>query len=160
VVNDGRAVAQTAHVADIMQLVDRMEEIVTSGMRVPLSNRIMVEEEEFLSIIDQLRLSVPQEIKQARRVVQERQQILGTAQDEAAKILSVAKERAEYLMNEQGLINEAKSRSEEILRQAKDGSKRSMGEVDVYALQILTQLEQALQQNLQQIQQAKNVIGR
>ncbi|HVB65193.1 MAG TPA: ATPase [Nitrolancea sp.] len=159
-VNDGRAVAQTAHVADIMQLVDRMEEIVTSGMRVPLSNRIMVEEEEFLSIIDQLRLSVPQEIKQARRVVQERQQILGTAQDEAAKILSVAKERAEYLMNEQGLINEAKSRSEEILRQAKDGSKRSMGEVDVYALQILTQLEQALQQNLQQIQQAKNVIGR
>jgi len=160
VVNDGRAVAQTAHVADIMQLVDRMEEIVSSGMRVPLSNRIMVEEEEFLSIIDQLRLSVPQEIKQARRVVQERQQILGTAQDEAAKILSVAKERAEYLMNEQGLINEAKSRSEEILRQAKDGSKRSMGEVDVYALQILTQLEQALQQNLQQIQQAKNVIGR
>ena len=159
-VNDGRAVAQTAHVADIMQLVDRMEEIVSSGMRVPLSNRIMVEEEEFLSIIDQLRLSVPQEIKQARRVVQERQQILGTAQDEAAKILSVAKERAEYLMNEQGLINEAKSRSEEILRQAKDGSKRSMGEVDVYALQILTQLEQALQQNLQQIQQAKNVIGR
>lgn len=158
--NDGRAVTQTGHVADIMQLVDRMEELITSGMRVPLSNRIMVEEEEFLSIIDQLRLSVPQEIKQARRVVQERQQIIGTAQDEAAKILSVAKERAEYLMNEQGLINEAKSRSEEILRQAKDGSKRSMGEVDVYALQILTQLEQTLQQNLQQIQQAKNVVGR
>jgi vacuolar-type H+-ATPase subunit H len=160
VVSDGRAVAQTAHVADIMQLVDRMEELITSGMRVPLSNRIMVEEEEFLSIIDQLRLSVPQEIKQARRVVQERQQIIGTAQDEAAKILSVAKERAEYLMNEQGLINEAKSRSEEILRHAKDGSKRSMGEVDVYALQILTQLEQTLQQNLQQIQQAKSVVGR
>jgi vacuolar-type H+-ATPase subunit H len=159
-VNDGRGVAQTAHVADIMQLVDRMEEIVTSGMRVPLSNRIMVEEEEFLSIIDQLRLAVPQEIKQARRVVQERQQIIGSAQDEAAKILTVAKERAEYLMNEQGLINEAKSRSEEILRQAKDGTKRSMGEVDVYALQILSQLEQTLQQNLQQIQQAKNVVGR
>src|SRR6185437_14076249 len=143
----------------MMQLVDRLEELVNSAMRVPLSNRIMVEEEEFLSVIDQLRLSVPQEIKQARRVVQERQQIIGTAQDEAAKILSVAKERAEYLMNEQGLINEAKARSEEILRQAKDSTKRSMGEVDVYALQILTQLEQALQQNLQQIQQAKSVVA-
>ncbi len=142
-----------------MQLVDRLEELVTSGMRVPLSNRIMVEEEEFLTIIDQLRLSVPQEIKQARRVVQERQQVISSAQAEADKILSVAKERAEYLMNEQGLINEAKSRSEEILRQAKDNSKRSMGAVDVYALQMLNQLEQILQENLQQIQKAKDVVA-
>lgn len=140
-----------------MQLVDRLEELVTSAMRVPLSNRIMVEEEEFLTIIDQLRLSVPQEIKQARRVVQERQQIIATAQDEASKILATAKDRAEYLMNEQGLINEAKSRSEVILRQAKDGSKRSMSQVDGYALQVLTQLEETLQKNLQQIQQAKNM---
>lgn len=157
--SDVRPGTQTVHVADILQLVDRLEELVTAGMRVPLSNRIMVEEEEFLTIIDQLRLSIPQEIKQARRVVQERQQVITAAQAEADKILSVAKERAEYLMNEQGLINEAKSRSEEILRQAKDSSKRSMGEVDVYALQILTQLEQVLQQNLQQIQQAKGVVA-
>ena len=74
--SEGRAVAQAGHAADIMQLVDRMEDLITSGMRVPLSNRIMIEEEEFLSIIDQLRLSVPQEIKQARRVVQESQQII------------------------------------------------------------------------------------
>lgn len=155
--SDGRTGAQTAHVADMMQLVDRLEELVTSAMRVPLSNRIMVEEEEFLAVIDQLRLSVPQEIKQARRVVQERQQIIATAQDEASKILATAKDRAEYLMNEQGLINEAKSRSEEILRQAKDGSKRSMSQVDGYALQVLSQLEETLQRNLQQIQQAKNM---
>jgi vacuolar-type H+-ATPase subunit H len=140
--------------------VDRLEELVTAGMRVPLSNRIMVEEEEFLAIIDQLRMSVPQEIKQARRVVQERHQILTDAQGEADKILSVARERAEYLMNEQGLVNEAKARSEEILRQAKDAAKRSMGEVDVYALQMLTQLEHVLEQSLQQIQQAKEVVAR
>ena len=157
--SDGRPGTQTVHVADIMQLVDRLEELVTAGMRVPLSNRIMVEEDEFLSIIDQLRLSIPQEIKQARRVVQERQQVISSAQSEADKILSVAKERAEYLMNEQGLINEAKSRSEEILRQAKDSTKRSMGQVDVYALQVLTQLEQVMQQNLQQIQQAKDIVA-
>ncbi len=154
-----RSGSQTVQVADIMHLVDRLEELVTAGMRVPLSNRIMVEEEEFLAIIDQLRLSIPQEIKQARRVVQERQQVIASAQAEADKILSVAKERAEYLMNEQGLINEAKARSEEILRQTKDNSKRSMGEVDVYALQMLTQLEQVLQENLQQIQKAREVVA-
>lgn len=151
---------QSSHVVDILQLVDRLEELVTTGMRVPLSNRIMVEEEEFLAIIDQLRMSVPQEIKQARRVVQERHQIITEAQAEANRILTVAKERAEYLMNEQGLVNESKARSEEILRQAKESAKRSMGEVDVYALHILTQLEHVLGQSMQQIQQAKEAVAR
>lgn len=159
-VDDGRGTVQTGQPADILHLIDRLEDLVTNGTRVPLSSRVMIEEEEFLAVVDQLRLSVPQEIKQARRVVQDRQKIITDAQAEAEKILSVAKERAEYLMNEQGLVNEAKARSEEILRQAKDHAKRSMGEVDVYALQILTQLENLLQQSLQQIQQAKTVVTR
>jgi cell division septum initiation protein DivIVA len=159
-VGDGRGGAQTGQVTDILQLIDRLEELAGSGMRVPLSSRIMVEEEEFLAIIDHLRLSIPQEIKQARRIVQERHQIIAEAQAEADKILAVAKERAEYLMNDQGLVNEAKARSEEILRQARDSAKRSMGEIDVYALQMLTQLEHILQQNLEQVQQAREVVAR
>ena len=75
------------------------------------------------------------------------------------KICTIEAIRQIEVKTKEGSINEAKSRSEEILRQAKDGSKRSMGEVDVYAMQILTQLEQTLQQNLQQIQQAKSVVG-
>lgn len=120
----------------------------------------MVEEDEILTLVDQLRMSMPQEIKQARRIVQDRQKIITEAQAEADKILSVAKERAEYLMNEQGLVNEAKARSEEILRQSKEHSRSSMQEVDHYAMQMLTQLERVLEENLQQIQQAKEVMER
>lgn len=157
---DGRAnTKQAAQSSDILSFVDRLEDLVGNGTRVPLSNRIMVDEEEFLSAIDQLRLSLPQEIKQARRVVQERAKILSDAQAEAERIVSIAKERAEYLMNEQGLVNESKARSEEILRQAKDSAKRSMGQVDVYALQILTQLEEILEQDLQQIKHAKTAVS-
>ncbi len=145
---------------DILRLIDRLEELVASGMRVPLSSRVMVEEEEILALIDQLRLAVPNEIKLARKVVQERHRVITEAQAEADKILAVAKERAEYLMNDQGLVNEAKARSEEILRQAKENAKRSMGELDNYALQMLTQLEHLLQQQLEQIQQAKQVVNR
>lgn len=154
-VSDTRTSAQPTHthVNDILHLIDRLEEMAAEGKRVPLSNKIMVEEEELLAIIDQLRLSIPQEIKQARRVVQERHQIIAEAQTEADRILSIARERAEYLMSEHGLINEAKARGEEILRQAKDKEKRGMGEVDLYALQILSQLEQALEENLKQVEQ-------
>src|SRR4051794_35715394 len=110
--------------SDLLDLIDRLEEQVTSGKRVPLSNRVMVEEEEFLSVVDQLRQSLPAEIRQARRVVQERQKVILAAQAEAEKILSVAKERAEYLISEKGLTSEARVRSEELLRQARDQSKR------------------------------------
>lgn len=153
--DDGRGTTQTGQPIDILLLIDRLEDLMNNGMRVPLSNRVMIEEEEFLAVVDQLRLSLPQELKQARKVVQDRQKILTDAQAEAEKILAVAKERAEYLMNDQGLVNEAKARSEEILRQAKDSAKRTLGEVDVYALQMLTQLENILSQDLEQIKQAK-----
>ncbi|HUY99263.1 MAG TPA: hypothetical protein VMU89_02860 [Thermomicrobiaceae bacterium] len=153
--DDSRAKAQTGQPIDVLLLIDRLEDLMGNGMRVPLSNRVMVEEEEFLALLDQLRLSLPQELKQARRVVQDRQKILTDAQAEAEKILVVAKERAEYLMNDQGLVNEAKARSEEILRQAKENAKRTLGQVDVYALQMLTQLENILNQDLEQIKQAK-----
>lgn len=156
---ENRGNTQTNQNADLLFLVDRLEELISTATRVPFSNRVMIEEEEFLAIIDQLRLAVPQEVKQARRVVLERQKVITEAQAEADRILSIAKERAEYLMNDQGLVNEAKARSEELLRQSKDQAKRSMGEVDVYALQMLTQLENVLQDSLQQIKQAKDVVS-
>lgn len=156
---DGRGGhVQTSQPVDILLLIDRLEDLVTNGMRVPLSSRVMVEEEDILAVVDQLRLALPQEIKQARRVVQERQKILADAQAEADKILTVAKERAEYLMHEQGLVNEAKARAEEILRQAKDSAKRSMGEVDGYALRLLSELEAVLEEDLERIKHVKSAV--
>ncbi len=148
----------SAPATDILEVIDRLEEVVSQGSRVPWGGKVMIEEDELLTLVDQLRMSMPQEIKQARRVVQDRQKIITDAQAEADKILSVAKERAEYLMNEQGLVNEAKARSEEILRQSREHSRKSMEEVDEYALQMLTQLERVLQENLQQIREARDVM--
>ncbi|MDQ4044802.1 MAG: ATPase, partial [Chloroflexota bacterium] len=72
---------------DMLYLVDRLEELVSLGKRVPFSTRVMVEEEEFLALVDQLRVAVPNEIKQAQRVIKERERIIGEAQDEAAEIV-------------------------------------------------------------------------
>ena len=143
---------------DILELIERLEHLAEQSSRVPWGNKIMIDEEELLLLIDQLRMAMPQEIKQARRVVQDRQKIITDAQTEADKILSVARERAEYLMNEQGLVNEAKARSEELLRQSREHSRKSMQEVDQYAHQMLTQLERVLEENLNQIQQAKGIM--
>jgi hypothetical protein len=139
---------------DILYLVDRLEELVGMGKRVPFSGRVMVEEEEFLVLVDQLRVAVPNEIKQAQRVIKERERIIAEAQEEATKILDTARKRAEYYVSEQGILNEARQQGEEVLRQAEELRKRTMGELDVYALQQFNKVEDALREGLRIIDQA------
>jgi hypothetical protein len=144
---------------DILELIDRLEAQVTEGKRVLLSNRVIVEEGEFLALLDQLRDAVPVEIQQARRVIQERQKVILEAQAEAEKIIMTAKERVEYLISEKGLTAEARYRGEDYLRQGKETSKRLMGEVDRYASEVLDQLERVIRENLKDIENAKMKIA-
>ena len=139
---------------DIIYLVDRLEELVGMGKRVPFSGRVMVEEEEFLALVDQLRVAVPNEIRMAQRVIRERERIIAEAQTEAAKILKTARERAEYAVSEHGIVQEARQQGEEILRQVEERRRRTMGEVDVYALDQFATVEAAVREGLEIIERA------
>jgi hypothetical protein len=139
---------------DIIYLVDRLEELVGMGKRMPFSNRVMVEEGEFLALIDQLRVAVPNEIRMAQRVIRERERIIADAQNEAAKILKTARERAEYAVSEHGIVQEAMQQSEEILRQAEERKRRTMGEVDVFALEQFAKVEEAVREGLEIVERA------
>src|SRR5215203_5071601 len=150
----GEAHDQQSGAADILYLVDRLEELVSMGKRVPLSSRVMVEEEEFLALVDQLRVAVPNEIKQAQRVIREREHIIAEAQDEAARILDAAKKRAEYFVSQEGILNEARQQAEVILAQAEEKRKRALGEIDVYAIDQFNQVEDALREGLAIIDRA------
>ena len=133
---------------DVLLLLDRLEELVGVGRRVPFSTRVMVEEEEFLALLDRIRAAVPREIKQAQRVVEERSDIITDAQQEAAKILDMARTQAEYIISEQGVLAEARQRAEEVLQQAEQQRRRTMGEIDEYALQQIARAETAIQDGL------------
>ncbi|MGH9176798.1 MAG: ATPase [Vicinamibacterales bacterium] len=139
----------------MLELLDRLEAHVAEGKRVLLSNRIMVEEGEFMAIVDQLRESIPVEIQQARRVIQERQKIIIDAQSEATRIITQAKERADYLVGQQGVTAEARYQGENHLRQVRDTAKRTMVEVDGYARKQLDQVERVIKKSLAEIESAK-----
>lgn len=139
---------------DVLVLLDRLEELVGVGRRLPLSTRVMVEEEEFLELLDRIRAAVPREIQQAQRVVEERSDIITTAQQEAAKILDMARSQAEYIISEQGVTNEARQRGEEYLRQVEMEQRRSMGQIDEYALKQIGSVEEAIQDGLNLVMDA------
>ena len=99
---------------DILYLVDRLENLIASSRRMPLVNQIMVKEADILSIIDQMRTSIPDEIKQARRILQDKERILAQAQAEASKLKARAQEEAEEAVNREGLLRLADEKAEQI----------------------------------------------
>lgn len=138
-------------VVDIMYLVDRLEALVNSSRRVPLSSRIMLEEEEVLAVIEQMRQAVPGELKQAKKVLQDRDQIIKGAQTEADKIITMARERAEYLINSEGVLNMAKERGEQMLGDAQRDAQSTRQEIEQYAVEVLSNLEEQLRFQLHQV---------
>ncbi len=144
---------------DIMYLVDRLEALVNGSRRVPLSSRIMLEEEDLLAIVEQMRQTIPNEVKQARRVLQDREQILKQAQSEAEKIVTMARERAEYMINQEGILTMAKERGEQMLSDAQRDAQSTRSEIEQYAVDVLGHLEQQLELQLHQVRNGLQELG-
>ena len=99
---------------DILYLVGRLENLITNSRRVPLVNQIMVKEADILNIIDQMRSSIPDELKQARVVIHDKERILAQAQADANKLLAHAHEKAEDTVHGEGLLRLADEKAEQI----------------------------------------------
>lgn len=136
---------------DIFYLLDQLEELVSLSKRVPFSGRVMVEENEFLALVDQLRIAVPNEVKQAQRVIRERQAIIQESHEEATRILDAARKRADYFVSQDGILNEARLKSEQILQDALDARNRNLGVIDAYALEQFDKVERAMRDGLAMI---------
>ena len=140
---------------DILYLVDRLENLIASSHRIPLTNQIRIKEVDILNIVDQMRTSIPDEIKQARRVIQEKERILAQAQADASTLLARAREETERAMNREGLLRAAEARSQEmvqqaeehsqaVVRQAEEENERLKTDADTYVAETLRNLKDHL----------------
>jgi len=110
----------------------------------PLVSQILVKETDIFSIIDQMRVSIPDEIKQARRIIQDKERILALAQADASKIMTQAREESERAMKREGLLRSAEARSREILRLADEKAEQIKVEADAYVAETLRALRDHL----------------
>ena len=129
---------------DILRLVDRLEDLIEKGRHIPFSSAVIVSESVFLDIIDQMRISVPEEIKQARRLQQEREKVIAEAQEEAARIIARAREDAARLVSEHELRQQAQEGAQRILAEAERQAKIIHQGADDYAVEALTRLSEEL----------------
>ena len=142
---------------DILHLVDRLEEVFNSGTAIPLSHKLMVDEDRVLEIIDQMRVSIPEEVKKAQQVLAQRDRIMAQAQEEAARTVQLAKEKGEQLVSRENLVASAQSKADQLMDAARADAEQVRAEADDYTLEVLTKLEAELVKSLNQ---ARNGIAR
>jgi hypothetical protein len=145
---------------DVLQLIDRLEQLVSAGTRLPLSSRTMIDEQEFLDIIDRLRVAVPEELKQARRFTQERERVLMQAEAEAEKIIAGAQERATLMLQETEMVRLAKEESRRILAEMETEAEDVRRGADQYAFDVLAGLENELTKLLATTRKGRATIDR
>ena len=78
---------------DVLVLIDKLDDLVHNAKTVPMTGTVRVDQEEIYDILDQMRATIPEEIKQARWIVKERQEMLAEAKREAERIVKEARER-------------------------------------------------------------------
>lgn len=129
---------------DIQHLVDRLEDLIDEGRHMPFSKYTLIDEERALEIIDQMRISIPEEIEKASRVLATRDRIMAQANEEAARVVQIARQRSEQLLDQEVSVQAAQNRAANIIEQARQEAEAVMAGADNYVLEVLTQLEQDL----------------
>jgi vacuolar-type H+-ATPase subunit H len=129
---------------NIHEAIDRLEYQLAHSRQIPLTRTVVVDQEEALACIDDIRLSLPDEIKQARWTLQEQQRLLSEAQAEAARTVSKAGERAQTMIGQHDLVRRAEKQAEAILREATSKSEEIRRAADRYAWDVMQSLESQL----------------
>lgn len=115
--------------------IDQLEALVSNAKRFPLGQKPMIDEQEFIFLLDEIRATIPVEIRDAQRLLKERERIIGEAQEEAARIVADAQEHARALVADHPIMTEAKKHAEKLLMESERERNAMRGETEVYLLQ-------------------------
>ena len=126
---------------DILQLIDRLEELFNAAKAVPFTHNVVVDEDRMLELIDQMRIAIPEEVKKAQQVMAQRDRVMAQAQEEANRTLQLSRDKAEQLIERDIIVQEAQRRAEQILAQARGEAEATRVDADNYVVDTLMQLQ-------------------
>ncbi len=141
---------------DIMALIDRLEDLIATGKKVPLTGSVMVNEQKLYDIIDEIRATFPDELKQARWIVKERQEMLDEAEKEANRILEEARDKANAMAAETEIVKLSEQQAAEILDAARTREREIRLGAEDYADEMLANLEVNLGKLLTAVQRGRD----
>lgn len=136
---------------DILHLIDRLEELFNEGRSIPFTHSVIVDEDRMLDIIDQMRMSIPDEIKKSQQLLLDRDRILAQAKEEANRTLMLAREKSEQIVEKEEIVRAAQFRAEQIVAQSRSENETTRKEADEYVMETLAHLNGELEKILTQV---------
>nr|WP_092067500.1 ATPase [Dendrosporobacter quercicolus]NSL46623.1 ATPase [Dendrosporobacter quercicolus DSM 1736]SDL57759.1 hypothetical protein SAMN04488502_101259 [Dendrosporobacter quercicolus] len=137
----------------IEEILDEIENLMVDSTRVPFTNKLVIEEDDLIRLLDELRELLPQEIKDAAKIVSDRQRIMEEAHKEAQHIIDQAKIYGTKLTDESTISKQAQEQANELLSQAQKAAQELRNDSIIYAEDVFKHLEGNLQKALEVVQQ-------
>ena len=136
---------------DILQMIDRLEELLNESRPLPFTHNVIVDEDRMLDLIDQMRVSIPEEVKKAQQLLAQRDRLIAQAQEEAQRTVNLARDRSNELVERDQVVQAAYTQAEQIKAQAHADGEVIRGEADQYVLETLRNLEMEMERALNQV---------
>jgi cell division septum initiation protein DivIVA len=143
---------------DIQFLVERLEALVVNARKLPMTSQVILEQAAILDLNDQMRVAIPEEVKQARRIVQESERVVQKAREEGEQIIGAAQEQAAVLLQDQSILRQAEDRAGEMEKHAQSKADETMRGADQYAADVLVRLESDLVKTLSIVKKSLEVL--
>ena len=144
---------------DALKVIEEFEDLISKSKRLPLTSNIIINEGKIYEFMDRLKASFPEEFKQARWIVKERDQVLNDSRKEADRIVKEAQENANKLVSETEIIKKAHRESEVIIKQAETKARGIRLEAEDYIDSKLANLEATLQKLLLSIEKGRDKLS-
>lgn len=137
---------------EINLLLDRLEALLVESRQFMLTSNIIVDRDRCFDIINQMRVSIPEEVKKAKRIQQERDRIIAQANEEAERITSLARKQAAEMLEDHEIARQAENKGQTMIERAQREAQEVRTGADEYALAVLRQIEQRLLEQLGTVQ--------
>lgn len=141
---------------DVLVLIEKLDDVIHDARSAPFSGDVKVNKEEMYDLLDQMRATIPEEIKQARWIVKERQEMLAEAKREAERIVAEAKDKQAQLVSQEEVVKQAERLAEDIVEEARTREREIRLGAEDYADEILSTLEVNLQKFIGAVQRGRD----
>ena len=141
---------------DLLSALNELEELIETSGKIPLTRKVMVNEDRMLDLLDRIRTTIPEEIRQAKWIIQEREKVMNDSQKEASRLLEDAQKQVVRQADESEIARKAKDIADEIVARAEDKANELRDGARSYADDVLSNLMDSLDKLSSQIEQGRS----
>ncbi|NMA52812.1 MAG: ATPase [Peptococcaceae bacterium] len=141
---------------DLLSALNELEELVETSAKIPLTRKVLVNEDNILDLLDRIRTTIPEEIRQAKWIIQEREKVMNESQKEALRLLEDAQRKISQQADESEIVRKAREVADSIIARAEEQAMELREGARSYADDVLTNLMESLDKLTNQIDQGRS----